>query len=533
MAVNLLVLQPGFEPFVVSVAAKEPGQYSKGLEEAEHWFLAVTSHYCRGPPIAILLGKHDSEDGRDRLGGRRALVWVTDTPLSIGVLSPYVITDRESNICESVCKEKNEGGHALDAWAFLTLWSTLSKLKVIGVRVSQANELLAGPRPTCRSDNIFSLATHVEEHTAHAVARHSGEVVAEAPGVVTTRQNGDVDIITRFDGGYSTGDPSYEGDVDLEYSAALTYPSPHTFYSTGGLPLFKPDSSTPVNNNETYLEWPDCFLDQPNVPQMISSGYGDDEQTVPVDYATTVCLLFAQLGARGVSSIVDIGVGRGNCEANNGSGKFYFIFLISPRPRRRNDNAGPEAAVPPSSGGFSNYFKVQSYQSGAVSPCLQTLDLATQYLNFSVVVTFELTNASTATTAGTQDAILVDNPLSLDGMLPVPPNLFLRVQLPTGPNAAHNYYLACQGHYPGLNYLCHIVSSSGRKHNRHKRSRVYARHPANISSADYRHMGPKFYKKPWGSLPSGGEMVSNSTALQAAIHLGQEWMDERHNCGYK
>jgi hypothetical protein len=35
--------------------------------------------------------------------------------------------------------------------------------------------------------------------------------------------------------------------------------------------------------------------------------YGDVEQTVPVDYATTVCYLFVQLGARGVSLLVDSG----------------------------------------------------------------------------------------------------------------------------------------------------------------------------------------------------------------------------------
>ena len=35
--------------------------------------------------------------------------------------------------------------------------------------------------------------------------------------------------------------------------------------------------------------------------------YGDDDQTVLVDHATAVCYWFVQLGARGVSLLVDSG----------------------------------------------------------------------------------------------------------------------------------------------------------------------------------------------------------------------------------
>lgn len=52
-----------------------------------------------------------------------------------------------------------------------------------------------------------------------------------------------------------------------------------------------------------------------------TTSYGDDEQTVPFDYATTVCNLFAQLGARGSSiffSSGDDGVGAGDCLTNDG-----------------------------------------------------------------------------------------------------------------------------------------------------------------------------------------------------------------------
>lgn len=37
------------------------------------------------------------------------------------------------------------------------------------------------------------------------------------------------------------------------------------------------------------------------IPQTISTSHGDDEQSVPRDYAASVCNMFAQLGATGVS----------------------------------------------------------------------------------------------------------------------------------------------------------------------------------------------------------------------------------------
>lgn len=50
--------------------------------------------------------------------------------------------------------------------------------------------------------------------------------------------------------------------------------------STGGSPPFKPDSSSPKNTNEPYLEFLNFFLDQDSVAQVLSTSYGDDEQTV-------------------------------------------------------------------------------------------------------------------------------------------------------------------------------------------------------------------------------------------------------------
>ncbi|OBZ73692.1 putative tripeptidyl-peptidase SED2 [Grifola frondosa] len=85
-------------------------------------------------------------------------------------------------------------------------------------------------------------------------------------------------------------------------------PDSQYFYSTGGSPPFIPDGNTPTNTNEPYLDWLNFIL----VRTLFRRLYGDDEPTVsthtilPVpdseavtgalDYATSVCNLFAQLG---------------------------------------------------------------------------------------------------------------------------------------------------------------------------------------------------------------------------------------------
>ena len=68
-------------------------------------------------------------------------------------------------------------------------------------------------------------------------------------------------------------------------------------------------------------------LPDDQLPQTFSTSYGDDEQTVPIDFATSVCNQFAQLGARGASimfSSGDSGVGS-DCVSNDGTNTRKFL----------------------------------------------------------------------------------------------------------------------------------------------------------------------------------------------------------------
>lgn len=126
-------------------------------------------------------------------------------------------------------------------------------------------------------------------------------------------------------------DFSKEANLDAQTILGMTFPQPVTSYSTGGSPPFLPDLNTPTDTNEPYLSWTNYVLGQKDLPQVISSSYGDDEQTVPKSYADRVCKQFAQLGARGISLLVSSGDGglggqdNSLCFSNDGKNTSTFL----------------------------------------------------------------------------------------------------------------------------------------------------------------------------------------------------------------
>jgi tripeptidyl-peptidase I len=192
-----------------------------------------------------------------------------------------------------------------------------------------------------------------------------------------------------------------EANLDVQSIHGMVYPIPVTSYSTGGSP-----PSDPVDNdNEPYEVWLNYILALKSIPQVISTSYADEEQTVPTSYASRVCRQFAQLGARGVSVLFasgDDGVGtNGTCLSNDGLNTTMFLPLFPSGcpyvttvgatmnfgPERVAERqAVPAGTLPPagtpdgkahsdyrSGGGFSNYFPQPAYQKDAVQSYVKGL----------------------------------------------------------------------------------------------------------------------------------------------------------------
>ncbi|OAL30336.1 hypothetical protein AYO22_01533 [Fonsecaea multimorphosa] len=166
-----------------------------------------------------------------------------------------------------------------------------------------------------------------------------------------------------------------EGNLDVQYAVALARGTPVVYYSTAGrAPMLADlDQPTPSQNgsNEPYLDQLHYLLSLNNsdLPDVLTTSYAEDEQTVPFDWATEVCLAFSFLGLRGVSVIFasgDTGVGSA-CQSNDGQKITRFTPNFPATCPYVTAVGGtyalnPEIAAAFSSGGFSNYFAAPSYQ---------------------------------------------------------------------------------------------------------------------------------------------------------------------------
>jgi tripeptidyl-peptidase I len=199
-----------------------------------------------------------------------------------------------------------------------TLYGTIDyKPKVPGLNRVGLNDFLG--EINNRSDTSIFLKTYRPDA---ASAAYTFKQISVAGGTLQQTPENE----TQLEAG--TG---LEGNLDIQTILGISYPTPATAYSTGGSPPFIPDAGEDTDTNEPYVSWLQYVQSQPDflIPQVISTSYGDDEQTVPESYAKTACAGFAQLGARGVSIIFssgDAGVGPdGACFSNDGKNKTEFI----------------------------------------------------------------------------------------------------------------------------------------------------------------------------------------------------------------
>ncbi|GAB1214565.1 Tripeptidyl-peptidase sed2 [Aspergillus terreus] len=231
------------------------------------------------------------------------------------------------------------------------------------------------------SGSQVAFASYLEEYARYAdMVKFQNSLAPYAKG-----QNFSVVLYNGGVNDQSSSADSGEANLDLQTIMGLSAPLPITEYITGGRGKLIPDLSQPNpndNSNEPYLEFLQNILklDQDKLPQVISTSYGEDEQTIPRGYAESVCNMLAQLGSRGVSVVFssgDSGVGAA-CQTNDGRNQTHFNpqfpascpWVTSVGATTKTN---PEQAVYFSSGGFSDFWKRPKYQDEAVAAYLDTL----------------------------------------------------------------------------------------------------------------------------------------------------------------
>ncbi|KAI1342287.1 subtilisin-like protein [Xylariaceae sp. FL0016] len=241
------------------------------------------------------------------------------------------------------------------------------------------------------SGSKLAFASYLEEYARYA----DFQTFEEKYLPETVGQN--FTVIQYNGGGNNQTSPedSGEANLDAQYILGTGHPLPITEFSTGGRGPWVADLDQPTeadSANEPYLEFLKSVLKMPQdeLPQVISTSYGENEQSVPKSYALSVCNLFAQLGSRGVSVIFSSGdSGTGSaCLSNDGLNTTKFQpqypascpWVTSVGSTRYLN----ETATYFSSGGFSDYWARPSWQDSAASAYLQKLGgKQAQYFNAS------------------------------------------------------------------------------------------------------------------------------------------------------
>ncbi|KAL7625938.1 hypothetical protein AAE478_002707 [Parahypoxylon ruwenzoriense] len=237
--------------------------------------------------------------------------------------------------------------------------------------------------------NLVAFSSYLEEYARYSdLQSFEQQYLSEAVG-----QNFTVELVNGGLDDQSSDDDSGEANLDIQYVLAISSPIPIREYSTGGRGPLVPTHDQPgPSTNEPYLEFLTYLLDQEdaNLPQTLSTSYGEEEQSVPEEYALRVCNLFMQLGARGVSVLFssgDSGPGDSCIRESDGAPYFQPTFPAGcpyVTAVGATHNVEPEEGVSFSSGGFSSLHAQPAWQKDAVNAYLESIgDTYSAYFNAS------------------------------------------------------------------------------------------------------------------------------------------------------
>ncbi|KAL7281195.1 hypothetical protein ACG7TL_004503 [Trametes sanguinea] len=167
------------------------------------------------------------------------------------------------------------------------------------------------------------------------------------------------------DGGTNPQDPSDstgETNFDTQYTVGLASGVPVHFIQVGE-----------ESGHDAWLDTVNYLLSQSAPPQVVTTSYAEPEDNVSQAYATKICSMYMQLGARGTSMLFasgDSGVGQGSCKQFVATFPNHCPYVTSVGA---TTGFAPETGATLTTGGFSTYFNVTQYQNQSVQAYLSKL----------------------------------------------------------------------------------------------------------------------------------------------------------------
>ncbi|KJA14174.1 hypothetical protein HYPSUDRAFT_80924 [Hypholoma sublateritium FD-334 SS-4] len=174
-----------------------------------------------------------------------------------------------------------------------------------------------------------------------------------------------------LDGGANTQTPADAGDeanLDTQYTVGIATGVPVTFISVG--------NKVKDGNLGGFLDIINFLLGEAAPPQVLTTSYGQNEDTISSALAVQLCNAYMQLGARGVSILFASGDGGVAGSQTTTCSKSFLPTFPSGCPFMTSVGAttgNTETAATFSSGGFSNIFARPSYQTANVATFLTAL----------------------------------------------------------------------------------------------------------------------------------------------------------------
>jgi len=220
------------------------------------------------------------------------------------------------------------------------------------------------------------------------------------------------------------GSPGTESMLDIETITGVAGNVEAEFWGFSGR---SPDNK----ENEPFMKWLTQLssTSDEEVPKVFSTSYGEDEGSWSYSASQRLNVEFQKAGVRGISLLYAAGDEGANCKGGKfvpeGPGSSPYVTAIggtAPGSSWPKAEQGSETAIGLSSGGFSNYWPMPSYQKDAVEAYLSQgglpeksrgynvsgrayPDIAAQATNFFVVAGFPLpgvagTSCASPTAAG-------------------------------------------------------------------------------------------------------------------------------------
>jgi tripeptidyl-peptidase-1 len=219
--------------------------------------------------------------------------------------------------------------------------------------------------PATQSSNILGVSGFIEQFANQADLATFLE--AQRPDIPSTTTFS----LETLDGGVNTqtaADAGIEANLDTQYTVGIATLVPTVFISVG--------NNFQDGALEGFLDIINFLLAQSNPPSVLTTSYGQNENTISRSLATSLCNAYMQLGARGTSILFASGDG-GVSGSQSATCKTFVPTFPSGCPFMTSVGATTgnptETAATFSAGGFSNYFGTPSYQSAAVSSYLTAL----------------------------------------------------------------------------------------------------------------------------------------------------------------